>query len=414
VPLPHRFATILAPGMLVAAAVVSAQSATAHSATAHPATASSPPGRAGVLLKAFTAVHSCAAPRPGYSACDAVVARPAAARAAAIAGLTPTDIRSAYRLPSSSGGGLVAIVDAYDDPRAESDLAAYRAHFGLPACTTANGCFRKVNQAGLPRSFPAASTSWSQEIALDLDAVSAACPGCKILLVEANSARNSDLGASIAAAARFRPAAVSNSFGSPESSSQRAVDAKIAHLGIALVASSGDDGYGAAQFPASSTYFTAVGGTSLKRSSAARGWTETVWGTAAGTKSTGSGCSSYEAKPSWQPGAACGRRMIVDVAADADPATGLAVYDTYGEKGWLQVGGTSLAAPIIASVYARAGNTKSLVGASHAYANRGALFDVTSGVNGKCAPGSAAYLCHAEAGYDGPSGLGTPNGLGAF
>jgi subtilase family serine protease len=323
-------------------------------------------------------------------------------------GYAPADLASAYKLPAGGAGRIVAIVDAYDNPNAEADLAVYRARFGLPACTTANGCFRKVNQRGAT-SYPAANAGWGQETSLDLDMVSATCPGCGILLVEADSSSFTNLAAAVDRAAAMGATAISNSYGGSEFSSETSWESHWNHPGVAITVSSGDSGYGV-QFPASSRYVTAVGGTSLRRTTTtARGWSETAWSGA------GSGCSAYVPKPAWQTdGATCGRRTVADVAAVADPSTGVAVYDSYGSSGganWYVFGGTSVAAPIIASVYALAGNTASISNGSYPYSHTASLFDVTSGSNGRC---TYAYLCTAVARYDGPTGMGTPNGLGAF
>ncbi len=323
-----------------------------------------------------------------------------------VAGYGPSSLRSAYHLPSGRGHGrVVAIVDAYDDPKAESNLAHYRRNFGLPACTAKNGCFRKVNQRG-GRSYPRANAGWAAEISLDLDMVSATCPKCHILLVEASSAYLSDLGKAVNTAVRLGARYVSNSYGAPESSSDTSYDSQYYnHTGVAITASAGDDGYGSA-YPADSRYVTAVGGTSLRRSSSARGWSEKAW------HGTGSGCSAYDAKPSWQGRTGCGRRAGNDVAAVADPNTGVAVYDTFRSNGWQVYGGTSAAAPIIAAAYALAGKPRpGTYPASYAYTHRAALHDVTSGRNGSC---GGSRLCRARAGYDGPTGLGTPNGVAAF
>ncbi len=337
-------------------------------------------------------------------------------------GLGPTQIQSAYKLAGlSASGRTVAIVDAYDDPRAEADLAGYRKAYGLTACTTANGCFRKVNQAGAGSPLPKGDYGWAEEISLDLDAVSAACPSCHILLVEANSPTDADLMVAVDTAVRLGAVAVSNSYGGAEDATELTADAHLLHPGVAITASSGDGGYGVS-WPAASPYVTAVGGTTLKAATNARGWTETAWSGA------GSGCSKYEPKPSWQHDTGCARRTVADVAAVADPASGLGVYDTYnscgggplcdlllslgaaqGLDGWAQVGGTSLSSPLIASVYALAGNA--VTSGSAPYADPGALFDVTAGSNGSC---GGTYLCTGTAGYDGPTGLGTPDGTGAF
>jgi hypothetical protein len=339
-------------------------------------------------------------------------------------GLGPSQIQSAYKLAGlNAGGRTVAIVDAYDDPKAESDLGVYRGTYGLPPCTTANGCLRKVNQSGAASPLPAKDYGWAMEISLDLDAVSAACPSCHILLVEANSATDTDLMTAVDTAVRLGAVAVSNSYGGGEAASQLSADAHLNHPGVAITASSGDSGYGVS-WPAAAQYVTAVGGTTLTAASNARGWTETVW------SGSGSGCSAYEPKPSWQTDTGCARRSVADVAADANPSSGLGVYDTanscgtsslcdtlislglvQGLDGWAQVGGTSLSSPLIASVYALAGNTGSTVYGSYPYSHAAWLFDVTSGSNGSC---GGSYLCTGGPGYDGPAGLGTPNRTGAF
>ena len=320
------------------------------------------------------------------------------------AGYTPCDLQSAYALPSSSAGDgqTVAIVDAYDDPKAESDLAVYRAAFGLPPCTTVNGCFRKVNQTG-GTTYPAANTGWAEEISLDVDMVSAVCPKCHILLVEASSNSLGNLLIAENEAFALGANVISNSWGSNEFGSETAYDSYF-HHGIPITASTGDAGYGVS-WPAASTYVTAVGGTSLYGANSARGWSETAWSGA------GSGCSAYVVKPSWQNDSGCARRTVGDVSAVADPSTGVATYDSYNEPGWMVFGGTSVAAPIVASTYALAANGAGITTPGYAYAHAGALFDVTSGSNGNC---GGSYLCTAVAGYDGPTGLGTPNGIAGF
>ena len=325
-------------------------------------------------------------------------------------GYDPAALQSAYALPgiAAGAGQTVAIVDANDDPSAEADLAVYRNRFGLAACTTANGCFRKVNQTGGTR-YPRANGSWAQEISLDLDMVSATCPSCHILLVEASSASFANLGTAVNTAAGLHASSISNSYGGSEFPSETSYEAYYTHPGVAVTVSSGDAGYGT-QYPAASRYVTAVGGTSLTHASGA--WTETAWSGA------GSGCSAYIAKPSFQHDSGCARRSVADVSAVADPNTGVAVYDSYaygGSKGWMVFGGTSVAAPIVASVYALAGvgNRVAISDASLPYNNAqtGGLTDVMSGHNGAC---SVTYLCTAGPGYDGPTGLGTPHGIGAF
>ncbi|WP_280672507.1 putative Ig domain-containing protein [Kitasatospora sp. MAP12-44] len=359
----------------------------------------------------------CAAPtHPGQMACLAlartnVVEPHVLSPNATPSGYGPSDLQSAYNLPANGGAGAtIGIVDAQDDPSAESDLAAYRTQYGLPACTTANGCFKKVSETGTT-SYPTSDTGWAGEISLDLDMVSAVAPNAHIILVEATSANMGDLGASVNEAVTLGAKYVSNSYGGSEDSTDLSSDSSyFNHPGVAITVSAGDSAYGA-EYPASSQYVTSVGGTSLSRDSSTRGWGETVWSTSS-TEGTGSGCSAYDPKPSWQTDTGCSMRTVADVSAVADPATGVAVYQTFGGSGWNVYGGTSASSPIIASVYADAGTPgASDYPAKYPYQHTSSLNDVTSGNNGTCSP---SYLCTAGPGYDGPTGLGTPNGLAAF
>ncbi|MGW4908464.1 S53 family peptidase [Streptomyces sp. NPDC004270] len=343
---------------------------------------------------------------------------PKAADAATPSGYSPTNLRAAYGLTSaaaSNGSGeTIAIVDAYNDPNAETDLATYRSYYGLSACTTANGCFKKVSQTGSTTSLPSSDAGWSEEISLDLDMASAICPNCNILLVEATSATMANLGTAVNEAVTLGAKFVSNSYGGSESSSDTSYDSSyFNHTGVAITVSAGDSGYGA-EYPAASKYVTSVGGTKLATSSTTRGWTETVWKTSS-TEGTGSGCSAYDAKPTWQTDTTCTKRMISDVSAVADPATGVSVYDSYGvTAGWYTFGGTSVSAPIIAGVYALAGTPSSgsyPAKFPYSYAGTSYLNDVTSGNNGTC---TTSYYCTATTGYDGPTGWGTPEGTTAF
>jgi hypothetical protein len=331
-------------------------------------------------------------------------------------GYGPADLKSAYSLPAGGSGQTVAIVDAFDDPNAESDLAVYRSQFGLPACTTANGCFHKVNQNGAASPLPPASgsTGWATEESLDLDMVSAGCPLCHIDLVEGNTPNFSDLGPAVDSAVTLGAKYVSNSYGAPDFSGDSGLDSFYSHPGVAVTVSAGDSGFGVS-YPAASPDVVAVGGTALTTGPSPRGWAETVWGDGvAGDNGTGSGCSASAAKPTWQTDTGCADRTDNDVAAVADPNTGLAVYDTYDQDGWLVVGGTSASSPFIASVYALAGtpaagsNPADYLYAQHTSSN---IYDVTSGSNGSCSP---AYLCTGEVGYDAPTGWGTPHGIAAF
>ncbi|GHO87414.1 S53 family peptidase [Dictyobacter formicarum] len=360
------------------------------------------------LLHALISHHVCGVALVGNAHCTAIQIDSKNGNAmpnSAPSGLNPVNLQSAYKLPSASAGSgqTVAIVDAYDDPNAEKDLAVYRSQFGLPACTTANGCFRKVNQNGGAK-YPAPNVGWAQEISLDLDMVSAICPNCHILLVEASKTSIASLGTAVNTAVKLGANTVSNSYGGNESSSDARYASYYNHPGHVITASAGDSGYGV-EAPAAYNTVVSVGGTSLSKSSNARGWSETAWNGA------GSGCSAYQPKPSWQTDTGCSRRTVADVSAVADPNTGVSVYDTYGSSGWLVFGGTSVASPIIASVYALAGNASSVNAAQSLYSNTGSLFDVTSGSNGSC---GGSYLCTAGAGYDGPTGLGSPDGIGAF
>jgi subtilase family serine protease len=328
--------------------------------------------------------------------------------------LDPSELRDAYKLDGLSGSGrTVAIVDAYGYPNLERDLGIYRTQFGLPTCTRANGCLRIINQTG-GTSLPRTNVGWAQEQALDVDAVSAACPDCKILVVQAKSASFANLGTAVNTAAK-QPGvvAISNSYGSTGDAPDSTYGSYYNHPGIAVTASTGDNGYQGGSYPASSAYVTAVGGTSLVASATTRGWSETVWSGA------GSGCSTYNTAlaAATSFGTGCGKRAMADVSAAADPGKGgLAVYapTSSSRSTWSQYGGTSESSPIIAAVYALAGHTGAGVGGypnATPYTHTGSLFDVTSGNNGTC---PTSQWCTARSGWDGPTGLGTPNGADAF
>jgi subtilase family serine protease len=310
---------------------------------------------------------------PGTARCTIAINLNVAALAAeivapaAIPGYHPDDIQARYGLPAHNAGGTVAIVDAYDAPLAEADLAVYRAAFGLPPCTSANGCFRKLNQSGTAGWYPLANLAWAQEIALDLEMVSAACPRCSLVLVEANSAQVDDLGAAVDTAATLNPAAISNSYYAPEWPAETAEDVHYQHPGIAITASAGDTP--SPSYPATSPHVVAIGGT---------------------TDHGGRGCSAYEAKPSWQTTSACSTRNAVDVAALADPQTGVAMYATTS-GGWVVAGGTSVGAPLIAAAHALSGNP-AVPGWAYAHAD--------------------AFTHIAPTGYDVVTGFGTPHGVG--
>ncbi|MDR3642315.1 MAG: S53 family peptidase [Candidatus Doudnabacteria bacterium] len=333
-------------------------------------------------------------------------------------GFSPADLRHAYNLSGKADNHpVVAIVDAYDDPTIKSDLDVYSNQFGLahlPNCKTDAAkslvpCFQKISQRGTA-ALPSINKGWSMEIALDVEAVHAMCENCSILLVEATSPNMTNLMAAVDAAVKAGAVAVSNSYGGPEFAEEKQFDSHFNRAGIAFTVSSGDSGYGV-QYPAASPYVTAVGGTSLYLGSGGKYKNEDAWSGA------GSGCSQFEGKPAWQTDNKCQNRTVADVSAVADPDTGFAVYTTTsvkGQKGWFTAGGTSLSSPLIAAVYALAKNIPSGQKANSLPYNLGTksnLHDVVGGSNGDCNP---AYLCAGKTKYDGPTGLGSPNGIGAF
>ena len=427
-----RLAAGLVVGGVLALGTAMPANASASAAAASPAKTGTSTGTGAVAKTStpaksaapdYRSACSAATTKAGLAHCDALVRTditPATKQALTVhpdippAGYGPSSLQSAYNLvPASQVGGTgqtIAVVDAYNDPDAAADLAVYRTQYGLPACTVASGCFKIVSETGsttaLPPNAPA-SDDWTAEESLDVDMVSAVCPNCHIVLVEATSPSFVDLGTAMNQAVTQGAKFVSNSYGGAESSAETGYDTSYYnHPGIVVTASAGDSSYGL-EYPAASQYVTSVGGTTLTTASNARGWAETVW------PGTGSGCSAYEAKPAWQTDTGCTRRTVADVAAVADPDTGVAVYDTFnGEGGWAEYGGTSVASPIIASVYALAGTpTAGTYPASYPYRHTAYLYDVTSGSNGTCSP---AYLCTGEVGYDGPTGNGTPNGVSGF
>jgi len=299
--------------------------------------------------------------------------------ASLIPGLHPADLQGAYSLPVQAAGGTVAVVDAYDDTTAEADLATYRSAFGLAPCASADGCFRKVDQGGQAADYPAANAGWANETALDLAMASAACPRCRLVLVEANSDAMDDLGAAVDTAVALGATAVSNSYYANEWVSESDEDAHYDHPGVAMTASSGDapDPF----YPAASRFVTAVGGTSLARSGGA--WSETPWSMG------GRGCSAYVNRPSWQHRTNCSTRATVDMAMIGDPQTGVAVFSTTA-GGWIVAGGTSVGAPLLAGAYALAANG---AGPGYSYAHADAFRSIEG------------------PGYGQATGLGAPAGI---
>ena len=416
----------------------------------------SPAASAALTRSAYRAENVCAAPRYGSAGClglRLVAAsltradlRSAATEQAEEAaqgvkpavqnrtpnkeGLTPVRLHAAYSLPTetlSASTQTIAVVDAFNDPTAEADLGVYDKQFGLPACTTANGCFRKLDEQGHASPLPANEGGWATEISLDVQMAHAICQNCHVLLVEASSESLTDLGAAVEAAVKAGATEVSNSYGAPEQSGYSMYNGPYDHAGVVITASAGDCGYfnewcdepNAANFPASSPDVVAVGGTSLYESAGA--WSSTVW------EGGGSGCSTVFTAPLWQSHVsdfsetACGSgRSVADVAAVANPYTGVDVYDSTPSPGgyptgWGVWGGTSVASPVVASEFALAGGAHGVeYPAATLYshlANSADLYDVVSGSNGSC---SEAIACQATVGYDGPTGVGSPIGLGAF
>ncbi len=333
---------------------------------------------------------------------------PLAGAAPAASAYGPAQFLTGYNLTGTAATPkTIAIVDAYDNPHAASDLAAFSSYYHLPQLNTYTNSstpgpwFRKVNQSG-GTSYPRGNSGWGLEIALDVETAHEICQNCNILLVEASSNSFSNLGAAENEAVKLGADVVSNSWGGGESSSETtSYDPYFNHPGVVITASTGDSGYGV-EYPAASKYVVGVGGTTLSLGAGNSYAGESAW------VDGGSGCSNYEPKPAWQTDSGCSHHTVADVSADADPNTGAAVYDTYGYSGWLQVGGTSLSSPLIAAVFALSGNTSD---PSAPYSHTDQLHDVLSGSNGSC---GGSYLCTAGSGYDGPTGLGTPNGVGAF
>jgi subtilase family serine protease len=351
----------------------------------------------------------------------------------------PRDLQNAYKLRTSGGAGkTIAVVDAYDDPNAVSDLSVYRNRFGLPACTVASKCFRKVSGNGSTTKFPPPDAGWAAEESLDVDMASATCPHCHILLVEAVTNSIANLAQAENQAVKHGATVVSNSWGGSEYAPH---DSAYDHPGVAITAGAGDDGYDACgqlggcagpQEPAAFASVIAVGGTSLYPDpSSPRHWRETTWNCfqdAPGSCqlstifATGSGCSHMVAKPAWQTDRGCTKRSYNDISAVADLVTGVIAYDSYQAGGWEIFGGTSVSTPIVAGWIVLAGQVNKRHAAKEMWDNKGRYFnDVTIGNdiipnNGdspsigfpRTCPRVYAYICNARVGYDGPTGWGTP------
>jgi subtilase family serine protease len=353
---------------------------------------------------------ACPGSRVGRAQCDALVLTSAADTS--VVGWTAANLEQAYDLPSSSKGSgqIVGVVDAYDNPDIATDLATYRSTMGLPVAT-----FYKYNQEGQQSNYPPGSEGWGIESSLDVEMVSASCPNCTIYLVEANSSQWSDLETAETEAVKLGATIVTNSY-SGSGGSESYYDTP----GIAYLASAGDYGYGLYD-PATFKSVVSVGGTMLSQTPKRKrhGWTEVVWNTSG--YSTGGGCSSTgEAKPSWQSDPKCSYRTGNDVAA---VAWDVAQYDTYGEGGWFEDGGTSVSSPFLAGVFGLAGNATSQDGGKTFWTmskkeRKKGLYKITSGSTNNCGGAAGTYLCTAGTKqfgtYSGPDGWGTPHGIGAF
>jgi subtilase family serine protease len=368
-----------------------------------------PPGPA-TAASAHQAWPVCATSAPIHCYARALGSAKGLAVSSAPSGYGPSQLQAAYGA-KIDGAAVVAIVGAYGDPGIAADLDVYSRTFHLPALTACPpgavraGCFRVTDQRGGQR-LPAADAGWATETALDVEAVHAMCPRCGIALVEADNASLPSLMAAVDQAVASGAQVVSMSWGGPESAAELSADQHFAPAGVEFMASSGDSGYGVS-YPAASSFVTAVGGTTLQLGAHGRAQ-ETAW------TGAGSGCSRYEPKPAWQTDRVCARRSVADLAADADPATGAAVYTSLSDQGagWMVVGGTSLAAPLAAGLAAASKPVGRLAFMRNLYQSLGStsLYDVSSGRNGRC----ASYLCAAGVGYDGPTGVGVPIGPGAL
>ena len=354
-------------------------------------------------------IDLCPMEADGHRACDVKIVtddngNPIHDDSAPVGGYAPADLESAYGLSTTAAAGKLVVLfgGGSDYPQAESDLGVYRAQYNLPACTSANGCFMKVDEHG-GTNYPAAGTS-EVEQALDMEMASAACPACKIMLIEGND-MDVALATVISAGASAFSFSVLFGYGSATGSECDSLGFNN-DTGLVITAALGDTGYPGARdyMPAACQGTLAVGGTTLNKSTSnSRGWSEVTW------SGTGSGCSPYVAKPSWQTDTGCTMRMEGDVAAVADPGTGMSIYTTLGASGWLVVGGTSAAAPLTAGSLTNLGIANGHFTPAWIWQNPVNFNDITTGSNGTCT-GSPSYFCNAGVGYDGPTGWGSVNG----
>ncbi len=397
------FSAVAAPS-LIAFALAQGQASAAAAAT----------GRAGARVGVPAVTLTPAGPVSPRSAHQAQGQQP----------LTPAQIHTAYALPQRGARAqTIAIISAYDDPHVEADLAAYDKHFGLRACTTQNRCLHKLNQDGKPSPLPipdadATGGMWNTESALGTEIAHAVCQSCSIMLVEATDAIKIDFSQAVAAAAAAGARTIVTTFVPTEDVADSDFARYYSNPRAAVVAATGDAlpgidwGYtGELNFPSSLPNVLAVGGTQLRTGRRAG---EQAW------KGTVSGCSLYFHPASWQTNAtakkACGtQRAGADIAAMATP--GAIVHITgSGQSGgpWFAATGTSLAAPIIGGVIGLAGSVgghESQMLYQRARSDPGAFHDIVRGANAANCP---SPICKAGPGWDGPTGLGTPNGLEAF
>jgi hypothetical protein len=516
--------TAIAAGLLLCAPAMAVGTVSPLPASDYTVKAACPapaPGHAACLaLRLLARTRAARAYDHPIGITRAAIAAPTAAPSpsAGDLGLRPQDLHSVYVLPTDAPSTqTIALVDAYNDPNAEADLKSYDTEFGLPECTKADGCFKQVNQSGKtsPLPFPQSESNltnaktlcgpgdeeacflakeaegWSVEISLDIETARATCQNCHIALVEADSTEYTDLEAAEETAAHLPANEISNSWGGPECIERglcAGESSAFNHPGIVITAAAGDYGYlnwlEASQspypdFPSDLPQVIAVGGTRLSPLSEHGAWTgESVWNdggeTAGGHKdgygAGGGGCSTQFTAASWQKAVSdwsqvgCGsKRAVADVSADADPYSGVAIYDSSEEcatpyleeierggkketveqvlEDWCTIGGTSLASPLVASIYALAGGAHGVMYPARtlyekAAESPGSLHDVTEGSNGRCASPfvevetgespctsteeaeascpTSLLSCLAATGYDGPTGLGTPDGIEAF
>lgn len=432
-PLMRRLVvTAAAAAAAIAMTIPAAQAASAAPGGGQPATVL--PHSSYTLPVGYS--DPCPAPAAGTAGCADLVgpkssttpraARAGAATTATWLGYGPADLQAAYNLPSTASGSLVtvAVVTPYHDPDAASDLAAYRSNYGLAPCTVADGCFAQVNQTGSTTSAPPENPTFTTATSVSLDMISATCPNCHLLLVEATSTDLIDLGTAEDEAVTLGANVIDNPWTIAEASlgsTETSYDQYFNHPGVAITAPAGDSGYGV-NYPAASQYVTAVGGTTLSPdSSSPTGYDEAAW------DDTGSGCSAYEAKPSWQTDDDCGQRMLNDVAAPADPLYPVAYYDTPTGGGASTSGGTDVSAAIVAGIYGLAGvPAAGTYPASYPYLHPGGAYttpgnaypyaDGLTGISGGYADGTCAiaYWCQPGVGYSGPVGLGSPATALAF